>query len=318
MSTVRVVFDRENEVWTLSPPDKDKDLIRDDFLDLRRSLHRTGYQHKTVQKLEQHMIDVLQILDEAGLKVLGKEGREVGMCEAAVDFDAEAYVQLIDALIEGRLFQLQPPSSPFHGAYKEFEYRVINRNLLRLLADFDVPPDMDFKSIGGAAIIKGTLQFYRSMKGDAADDISEDKFRANIAEFHQGMGRQDPLQRVLFHSSKDPDRQAVLNASEQVPPLTQKVFLFFDGGPRAHETQQMRDLVDAFKKWLEEQSASEALRSPVRAPPRRVSAARVLHSNNSNPPDPEKKRQLAVRTSCPDSPKPIKKRRQLAVNSSLT
>ena len=310
MSTVKVVFDRENETWTLSPPDKDKDLIRDDFLDLRRYLHRCAYQQKTTLKLEQHMIDVLQMLEEDGLRVLGRDGREMSMFEAAVNFDAEAYVQLIDPLVESRLYQVQPEGSICHRAYQEFQNRVIQRNLLRLLADFDVPDDMDFKPLGETEIIKGTLRIYLAMKKEDAV-LSEEKFRANIVVLHQGMGRQDPLQRVLFHSSKNKERLAVLQASEQVPPLTQKVFLFFDGGPQAHETQQMRDLVDAFTKWLEEQSSSEALRSHVRAPPREVKLARVLHSNNSSPPDPKRMRQLAVPSSYPASPIPEEKHRKL-------
>ena len=77
--------DRENETWMLSPPDKDKDLIRDDVLDLRRYLHRCAYQQKTTLKLEQHMIDVLQMLEEDGLRVLGRDGRELSMFDAAVN-----------------------------------------------------------------------------------------------------------------------------------------------------------------------------------------------------------------------------------------
>merc|ERR1712048_165969 len=94
--SVRVIFDDRYGVWTLSPPDKDRDLLREDMLELRRSLHRKAYQHKTTQKLEQHMVDILELMERAGLKVIGSDGRPRSLVQAAVDFDAAAYVQLTD------------------------------------------------------------------------------------------------------------------------------------------------------------------------------------------------------------------------------
>lgn len=47
--------DREQDVPTISPPEKDRDNIRDNLMELRKTLHRTAYQHKTVKKLEQHL-----------------------------------------------------------------------------------------------------------------------------------------------------------------------------------------------------------------------------------------------------------------------
>ena len=38
-----------------------QDHIRENILELRKTLHRFAYQHKTVKKLEQHMIDILNL-----------------------------------------------------------------------------------------------------------------------------------------------------------------------------------------------------------------------------------------------------------------
>merc|ERR1719401_2320394 len=47
-------------------------------------LHRAAYQHKTVKKLELHMVDVLKMADEH-LCVIGKNGRSMTMSEAAIE-----------------------------------------------------------------------------------------------------------------------------------------------------------------------------------------------------------------------------------------
>merc|ERR1712224_699962 len=103
-------------------------------------------------------------------------------------------------------------------------------------------PDMDFSSYSGDQIIGHMLDTYRSLHASgemttvAATFANEENcgvqeldaklFRCSVAEFHQGMKRKDPLTRVLFHSSKDPTQATFLKASEEVPPLTQKLFLF--------------------------------------------------------------------------------------------
>jgi len=144
MQTVRATFDQLNGIWTLSPPDKDKDFLREDMLELRRSLHRKAYQHQTTQKLEQHMVDILELMENAGLTVRTAEGGHLPLSAAAAEFNAAAYVQLTDNFVESRLFELQEPGSPFQPAYEEYERRIIRREMFRLISDFDVPPDIDF------------------------------------------------------------------------------------------------------------------------------------------------------------------------------
>lgn len=328
MQTVRATFDKKNDIWTLSPPDKDKDFLREDMLELRRSLHRKAYQHKTTQKLEQHMIDVLELMESAGLTVRTEEGEHLPLSAAAAEFNASAYVQLTDSFVESRLFELQGPGSPFKATYEEYERRIIRREMFRLLADFDVPPDMDFSAYSPDQIIKHTLDTYRALhaSGDidkeAAPHQNEERmgvqeldskmFRCSVAEFHQGMKRKDPLMRVLFYSSKDPSQADFLKASEEVPPLTQKVFLFYDAGPQAHNSLLFRQLVASFLHWArskepnDKDNSQQSAHNSQDGKPQDVSpiSANVEQARIQNSPGkvrPEKPRRvLSVRSSCPD------------------
>jgi HD superfamily phosphohydrolase len=329
IKTVRATFDQQNEIWTLSPPDKDKDFLREDMLELRRSLHRKAYQHKTTQKLEQHMIDILELMEKSGLTVRTAEGQDLALSAAAAEFNASAYVQLTDSFVESRLYSLQGPESPLQIAYEEYERRIIRRHMFRLLADFDVPPDLDFSAYGPTQIIHHTLDTYRSLHTSGQMDVEvpprrhEEKcgiqdldaklFRCSVAEFHQGMKRKDPLMRVLFHSSKDPSQVSFLKASEEVPPLTQKVFLFYDAGPDAHNSLLFRQLVASFLHWAgakghegsSQQKQPQSNQSPRERSPRKVSSP-VRQSRIQNSPGrcgeskPPPRRTLSVRSSCPD------------------
>merc|ERR1711904_459699 len=105
--SVKVVTpDGQGSVPTLSVEHKVKETLREDVLELRKSLHRRTYQHKTTKKLELHMMKVLRLMDEhcdEAYRIRGKGGRRMRMCEAALKMDVEAYVQITDATIEGRL-----------------------------------------------------------------------------------------------------------------------------------------------------------------------------------------------------------------------
>jgi len=334
MQTVRATFDQRHGVWTLSPPDKDKDFLREDMLELRRSLHRKAYQHKTTQKLEQHMVDILELMENSGLRVRTDDGKELCLSEAAAEFNSSAYVQLTDGFVESRLFEWQGPGSTLKAAYEEYERRIIKRQMFRLLADFDVPPDMNFATYSPDQIINHTLETYRwlhasgEMATEAVTRAGEEAcgmqeldaklFRCSVAEFHQGMKRKDPLMRVLFHSSKDPDQADFLKASEEVPPLTQKVFLFYDADQKAHNTLLFRQLVASFLHWARSKDSESGEKddsqqqtqtppqdkksrsaSPVR---KMVETARIQNS----PAKPQKviRRALSVRTSaaCMEDP----------------
>jgi len=72
-------------VLTISPPDKERDSLRENMLELRKSLHRSAYQHKTVKKIEMHMIDILKMMDKH-IEVTGTNGKKIqhepGSCAA--------------------------------------------------------------------------------------------------------------------------------------------------------------------------------------------------------------------------------------------
>ncbi len=69
--------------------------------------------------------------------------------------------QLTDSFVESRLFEFQGPESPLRPAYDMYERRILCRQMFRLLADFDVPPDMNFSAYSGEQIIQKTLENYR-------------------------------------------------------------------------------------------------------------------------------------------------------------
>lgn len=325
MSTVRVLFDARNSVWTLSPPDKDKDLLKEDMFELRRSLHKKAYGHKSTVKLDEHMVDILVLLEQGGLTVRGRGGVQLALSDAAVNLDPDAYVQLIDSFVESRLFEVQMPGSPLRPAYEEYQRRIINRNFVRLIADFDVPPDMDFSVFSPDEIVAKTLLTYRELHetGEMSAlsepregedplgfrELEPSAFRCKVQDFHQGSKREDPLRRVLFHSSKDPSRCDFFRSSEDVPPLTQKVFLFFDGGPHLHKDPLMRQLVTSFIRWAraeqlkgqtppKENVAPAPGTPPVKTDGRRKSLVEVARLEHT----PQRKmgRRLMVQSSCPD------------------
>jgi len=314
ISSVRVIFDDRHGVWTLSPPDKDQDLLREDMLELRRSLHKKAYQHKTTQKLEQHMIDILLHMEHAGLTVRGAGGKALSLSEAAVNLDTDAYVQLTDNFIEARLFEYQVPESPLRAAYDEYDRRIIRRHMFRLLADFNVPSDVDFSVYSADEIISRTLKTYRELHEqkqmrrlielpesellEGPEALDPKLFRCHVAEFHMGMRRQNPLQLVLFHSSKNPQKSDFLQTSEVMNALTQKVFLFFDGGREAHDGQLMRQLMQSFWHWAKDVPTRTAVESAAPGSPSARPAmqpARLEHTPQ------KKRRRLQMQSSCPDA-----------------
>lgn len=74
-------------------------------MELRKTLHRTAYQHKTVKKLEQslasdicfqrsylerHMIDILKLMDEIPL-LTGSTGKKMTISQVGISIDPVAY-----------------------------------------------------------------------------------------------------------------------------------------------------------------------------------------------------------------------------------
>jgi len=282
-------------------------------------------------------VDILELMEKSGITVRTAEGHRLPPSTAAAEFNASAYVQLIDSFVESKLYELPEPDSPLKAAYEEYDRRIIKRQLFRLLADFDVPADMDFSAYSPDSIIQHTLEMYRSLhtSGEMDDEVplrpdekpcgvqelDKKMFRCSVAEFHQGMKRKDPLMRVLFHSSKDPTQADFLKATEEGPPLTQKVFLFYDAGPEAHNSLLFRQLVFSFLHWArtkaEAEDKDEAMGKDARlqnsprpqqkisqdsfaSPLRTTKVVQQARIENSPGVKPKPRRTLSVRSSCPD------------------
>lgn len=97
---VRALTD-DTGVPTLSPPTKLRDWLRE-MLELRKALHAKAYQHKTVVKLEMHMVDILLRL-EGALRVPDGQGGTLSLSEAALALDPVAYGMLTDSFVEAAL-----------------------------------------------------------------------------------------------------------------------------------------------------------------------------------------------------------------------
>jgi len=304
MRGVKVLRD-EYGIPTLSPPDKDKDMLRENMLELRKSLHRAAYHHKTVKKIELHMVDILKMTDEH-VRVTGRGGAKMSMSEAAVTFDPIAYRKLTDTFIEARLLEREDPRLEVAAA--EYESRIVRRNLMRLIGDWDLPrlgeegmpgPRRPFPMPTPEAVAAGVLECYRQCaKSHEPDQPVQEVFEADLrcqaANFHYGMGARDPITRVVFHSTKSEARKG-FKVDIDARPLRQKLFVFWNPSPEKRTDElTLRRLTLAFNQWAELQikahsaftdSPRKVISSPVRKPP----------SSSLGPP----RRTLRIQSSCP-------------------
>ena len=124
-----VVIEDHHGITTLSPPEKLKDDIRENLCELRKTLHRTAYQHKTVKKLESHMVDILKLMDKT-VRVTGKSGKKMSISEAALSCDTVAYAKLTDMFVETRLLENEIPE--LHEACEAYTKHFLERKLMRL------------------------------------------------------------------------------------------------------------------------------------------------------------------------------------------
>ena len=131
INSVRVIKD-ENDVYTISPPEKFKDYLEENMMGLRRTLHLNAYQNKTVKKMECHMINILKKLDDA----LILRSKYCKMSKAIVNFDPIVYSNLTDTYIESKILYNE---SPRFSSIKELnEKHIINRKLMNLIGVKDV------------------------------------------------------------------------------------------------------------------------------------------------------------------------------------
>lgn len=308
VKAVKVIVHSHEDVPTLSPPFKHKDMIRENVLELRKMLHRCAYQHKTVKKLELHMIDILKMIDKAVL-VKGTGGRKLSMSEAAVELDVTAYAKLTDTFIEAKL--LAPEDPALEAAAAEYDRRLIRRVLMRLVGDWDLPR-VGEEGLPFAAgplplpdpevVIAGVRALYDRhapslMPNEPVRAVPAGELRCQVAAFHYGMSSRDPITRLLFHT-KDDETKAI-QADDDAKPLRQKIFVFWNPEAQESDTTTLKRLTFAFERWAEQQVEQHRLRSPGLVPspePTQDSGIPPLQPSVART---RSRRSLKIQASCP-------------------
>lgn len=113
-------------LWTLGILKKDAENLKRNFFQQRKDLHRVAYQHKTVKKLEEHMLAILQdlaTLPEA--TVMNSNGESVSLIEAAnlENFDPIAYSQLTDGFVISLLTSGWTQNKQLLSVFFDFVFR---------------------------------------------------------------------------------------------------------------------------------------------------------------------------------------------------
>ena len=139
LKSLRVIEDHQG-ITTLSPPEKSKDDIRENLCELRKTLHRTAYQHKTVKKLEAHMVDILKLCDKT-IRVTGRDGKKMSISQAALEVDTVAYCKLTDMFFETRL--LENEDAQLAEASASYSKHFLQRNLMRNVMIWEVPTEQE-------------------------------------------------------------------------------------------------------------------------------------------------------------------------------
>jgi hypothetical protein len=231
-------------VYTLAPPDKAKHFVRTGF-ELRAELHRIAYQHKTVKKLETHMIEVLKGINEISEVKVRSGGVERGYslreasqyvgpdhvgpfndeCKARLD----AYANLTDSFIEGVLV-----SSESEPAL-EYRKRFIDRKMMRVAGSWDFYDPQMKRTLGTKEeIVEKVLKKYNETKKiDPPHNVQlpaldESTVVCNLADFHQGMKDQDPMKHVFFYSTHDSKAAGTLEDANASDVLQLSCFIFYN------------------------------------------------------------------------------------------
>lgn len=236
---------------------KDKDSLYENMMELRKMLHRTAYQHKTVKKLELHMIDILKMADEA-IVVTGSNGRKMRMSEAAIALDPVAYPKLTDTFVEARLLDGENPA--LDAAAAEYRFRVVRRHLMRLVMDWELPRvgEAGLPFAAGPLEIKDNQSVIDSVHALYEEYFSRQpdvravpahELRCQTAAFHYGMGARDPLARLHFHRK---GVKAPVDQAADVKPLRQKIFIFWNPSEASDEHTLSR-LNQCCKAWANKQ-----------------------------------------------------------------
>jgi len=211
------------------------------------------------------------------------------MSEAAIQMDVEAYVQITDAYIEGRL--LLAGDDGLELARKEYNKAILERHLMRLVGMWDVRRGETrgmLSSKDEPQIIDGVQKAYLAAGGEP---VERSLLKASVISLHYGMKEDDPLTHILFHDGKTGEQDHIL--PEEVRPLDTKVFMFYDPETEVSETDdKLVKLIDAFKVWARQQADKAELPSPLKA---RNHSKDPCASPPPTPP-PKKRRTLKIET----------------------
>eukprot|EP00746_Dinoflagellata_sp_MGD_P122002 gnl/MRDRNA2_/MRDRNA2_57007_c0_seq2.p1 gnl/MRDRNA2_/MRDRNA2_57007_c0~~gnl/MRDRNA2_/MRDRNA2_57007_c0_seq2.p1 ORF type:complete len:258 (+),score=64.64 gnl/MRDRNA2_/MRDRNA2_57007_c0_seq2:906-1679(+) len=210
-----------------------------------------------------HMIKILKLLDPH-LQLCGKGGRKMQMSDAADELDVEAFMQLTDAFIVSVLMGRHVPQAALHTC-EEYERVFCKRELMRLVGDWDLPREIS-RSFDVDEIADGVTETYyaaseKAIPGNSLHPLAKEALRVTVVDLHHGMKTNDPLKRVLFHSTKGP--QMDFFGQEDIKPMRRKIFVFLHDDPPGEGEQQilkLRRLSWAFEQWAEHQEKIEVRR----------------------------------------------------------
>jgi len=311
---IKILIDPHG-IPTISPPEKEREGLRDNMYELRKMLHRSAYQHKTVKKLELHMMDILKMMDDH-VRVTGVGGRRLKMSEAALELDAVAYPKLTDTFVESLLWSGEDPH--LEQATKEYERRIIRRELMRLVGNWDLPrhgePGGPLPLPDQAAVIQGVYESYLRVAPTLHSDapvraVKVNELRCEVVKLHYGMGELDPISSILFHR-KD-DGRPCYGVTMDAKPLREKIFVFWNPDVDLSDTITVQRLSHAFTMWASNQVDRQSCPPPATpnaggghvsvTPSTIAAAARPSHSPHREQ-QPKPRRGLRIQASCPFDP----------------
>eukprot|EP00435_Cladocopium_sp_Y103_P061986 s197_g23.t1 len=211
------------------------------LMELRKTLHRTAYQHKTVKKLEQQR---------------GKT--------AAVKIDPIAYPKLTDIFVESRL--MDGEDDRLKDACAEYKARFLERKLMRMPQMWTLPTAEDTIAeyfadhaiqwvFWGASDLLENSQFKMPEEDSYLDKVLEvyntddvkriepqqpfrpvprEELRFTTAELNYGMGTSDPIIEIVFHDKQYQKKEAWFenrgdyDNDPEANPHRRKLFVFWN------------------------------------------------------------------------------------------
>eukprot|EP00930_Biecheleria_cincta_P071838 TRINITY_DN59299_c0_g1_i1.p1 TRINITY_DN59299_c0_g1~~TRINITY_DN59299_c0_g1_i1.p1 ORF type:complete len:627 (+),score=109.55 TRINITY_DN59299_c0_g1_i1:58-1938(+) len=197
-------------IWTLASQQKDADYLKRSFFEQRREYHRLAYQHKTLKKMEMHMVCILQKMAPR-LYVENGKGESKPLYEAADlrdgVFDWTAYVKITDEFVRTKLKEMT-------DLYAEYKFCILERNLARNCAEFENEESDWPRPEDEAEFLKAICDecFSERIKricpvGDdfTVGDLGDSHLRIVRTTLHEGSGESNPMEHMLLLDGKNPE-----------------------------------------------------------------------------------------------------------------